>query len=286
MKYNILTIASRSYYPFLDVFLNSLFKNCDAEKINKIYVVCVDFGDFKNDLIKSDKIVFIDDKNIDEYSGVHSDGWYKTTKLKTQYLKYVLNQVPEDEPVLMIDSDTMVLKDIYDVINLNYDIQITEMSAGSHISASGVLISHIACFMLFNNINKSKLFVDEWIKRINDLMEQKKPKPHETPAMNSIIHDEEFIKEYKIESLNDKVVCSDLSIFSETRIVHFKSNGPSNNKPVLNFINRIKNVRCFDINYMNLNYNDYINLDSFNRWTNDDINVTKENFYNVRNNYR
>ena len=286
MKYNILTVANKSYYPFLDIFLNSLFKNCDVENINKIYIVAVDLGEYKNKLLKSDKIVFIDDESKDEFSGVHSEGWYKTTKLKTHYLKQVLNTVPEEESIIMIDSDVFFLKEMSDIINTDYDIQITQMSEGSHVGASGILISHIACFMVFNNREKSKTFVNNWIINAENLIKDNKPKPHETPAMNSLLHDEEFIKDFKVESLDDRIVCADMCLFPQTKIIHFKSNGTNKTTPLNNFLNRIKYVRCFDINHMNLDYGEYINKESLKVWMNDDMNVSKDTFYNIKKQYK
>jgi hypothetical protein len=286
MKYNILTIASKSYYPFLDVFLNSLFENCDTEKINKIYIVAVDLDDYINFLYKSNKIVYLTNDNKDEYGGVHSNGWYNTTKLKTEYLKDILNEIPEGESLLMIDSDTVFLNDIYDVINKDYDIQITQMSDGAHISASGILILHIACFMIFNNIEKSKSFVEKWISNKQKLLEDKKRKPHETPAMNQVINDKGFIKDFKIQSLDDRIVCADCAVYPNTKIIHFKSDGMDKKSPLQNFIDRFSKIKCFDENQKNLNYIKYLQRSPFKLWSSEDFNVTKESFYNINQNYK
>jgi hypothetical protein len=286
MKYNILTIASKSYYPFLDIFLNSLLTNADQEKINKIYVVLVDFGDYKNELVKSEKIIYIDDSAKDEFNGVHSDGWYKNTKMKTHHLRDVLELIPTDESLILIDSDVLVLEDFSDIINKEFDIQITEMSDGSHISASQVEILHIACFMIFNDITKSKKFLNKWIDNTNFLISNERKKPHETPAMNLTIQDLEFMREIKIQSLDDRIVCSDLKIFDNTRVLHFKSLGTNTTTPLQNFLSRLKYVRCFTEKYKNLSFEKYITLDSFKKWTEDDCNVNINDFFKLPQKYK
>lgn len=286
MKYNILTVASKSYFPFLDIFLNSLFKNADLEKINKIYVVLMDFGVYKDELIKSDKIVYIDDDTKDEYKGVHSDGWYKNTKMKTHYLREVLDMIPQDESLVLIDSDVLVLKDFSHIINKTYDVQITEMSAGSHISGSKVEILNIACFMIFNEINKSKKFLEKWLDNIQFLISDNRKKPHETPAMNLVLQDLEFMKDIKMESLDDRIVCSDLRIFNNTLNLHFKSYTTSDNTPLQNFVSRLNMVMSFNSEYKNLNYQNFMNLYAFKKWSQEIFNTTTEDFFKLPKKYK
>ncbi len=286
MKYNILTIASKTYFPFLDVFLNSLFDNCDTSKINKIYIVGVDLDDYKNYLYKSDKIVYLDDSSKDEYTGVHSNGWYKTTKLKTEYLKELFDTVDVNEPIVMIDSDTVVLKDIYDIIKPEYDLQLVEMSEGSHISQSGILILHIACLSIFNHREKSKNFLNKWIEDKNMLFQMKRPKPHETPAMNMVINDKKFMKNYNFLSMDEREVCADSAVYENSKIIHFKSNGTSNVTPLKNFIDRFGKIKCFDENQKDLDYIKYLQSGPFKLWSSEDFNVTKDSFYKINENYK
>jgi hypothetical protein len=286
MKYNILTIASKTYFPFLDVFLNSLFDNCDTSKINKIYIVGVDLDDYKNYLYKSDKIVYLDDSSKDEYTGVHSNGWYKTTKLKTEYLKELFDTVDVNEPIVMIDSDTVVLKDIYDIIKPEYDLQLVEMSEGSHISQSGILILHIACLSIFNHREKSKNFLNKWIENKNMLFQMKRPKPHETPAMNMVINDKKFMKNYNFLSMDEREVCADSAVYENSKIIHFKSNGTSNVTPLKNFIDRFSKIKCFDENQKDLDYIKYLQSGPFKLWSSEDFNVTKDSFYKINENYK
>lgn len=285
MKYNILTVASKSYVPFLDVFLNSVHENCDLNNINKIYIVGVDLGEYRNKLLNSDKIVYLDNDVKDTFTGVHSDGWYNTTKQKTLHLKNLLNEIPKDESILMIDSDTVVLDDLTKIIDKNFDIQITKMSAGAHISMSGVLILHIACLMIFNNVEKSKIFVDNWINNIENLKIQNKPKPHETPAMNQVL-ESNVMDDIKWQSLDDREVCADLAYYSNTKVIHFKSNGRDNTTPLKNFMTRFEGIKFHIEEEIKPNYLKYLNRNLFNLWSQDDINITSDSFYKINNQYK
>lgn len=285
MKYNILTVASKSYLPFLDIFLNSINENCDLNKINKIYIVDVDLNNYKNKLLRSDKIIYLNSDVDDKFGGVHSEGWYNVTKEKTLFLRQILNDMPEDESLIMIDSDTAVLCDLSELIDKKYDLQITRMSAGAHISASGVLILHIACLVIFNNIKKSQLFVERWIHNIKKLKDDRKPKPHETPAMNKTL-EEDIMNDIMWMSMNDNEYCADLAYYKNTKIVHFKSDGSDKTTPLKNFINRFNNVKYHVNQEEKPELLKYLNRNLFNLWTQEDMNITTENFYNIKSHYK
>jgi hypothetical protein len=230
--------------------------------------------------------VYLDDSSKDEYTGVHSNGWYKTTKLKTEYLKELFDTVDVNEPIVMIDSDTVVLKDIYDIIKPEYDLQLVEMSEGSHISQSGILILHIACLSIFNHREKSKNFLNKWIENKNMLFQMKRPKPHETPAMNMVINDKKFMKNYNFLSMDEREVCADSAVYENSKIIHFKSNGTSNVTPLKNFIDRFGKIKCFDENQKDLDYIKYLQSGPFKLWSSEDFNVTKDSFYKINENYK
>lgn len=268
MLYNIFTVVSKSYYPFLIIFLNSLYENVDLEKINKIYLVLIDMDEFIEDISMNEKVIIINHNSKDMYSGVHSEGWYENTKLKTVYLNKILSEISEDESLVLIDSDTMVCQDFSCLINKDFDIQITQMSEGSHISRAEVLISHIACFVIFNNIIKSRIFLKKWISEMEYLRINNKKLPHETPAMNMVLLDEETILNMKIESLDDRISCSDLVLYPETKILHFKSSpGPKNN-PIDNFEKRVNLVKIKDKSRKNETYKKYLPPKVYTKWVN------------------
>lgn len=289
MKYNILTVASKSYAPFLDIFINSLFTNGNVEDLVKLYIVGVDLDKYKNHFLKSSKIVYIDSSEKDEYSGIHTEGWYKNTSLKTKYLSQLLSSDEVQDPIILIDSDVVVLKDLSSLINLNYDMQFTTMSEGSHMSASGVEILHIGCLTICNNKELAKKFVAQWALASYHLKITHRPKPHETPAMNIIINIHENKKTYGIENqiakkikqnneikkikigyLNDKLSCSDKSIYPQTVTLHFKTAGGTNvEHPLEDFQRRVSNISCFDPNLENLELHKYLNTNLLEKWINE-----------------
>lgn len=266
MKYNILSVASRSYFPFVDIFINSLHKNLDLDKINKIYIVLIDMKDMENKLSFSEKIIFLHYDTEKEFLGVHSDGWYDTVKKKTFFLKEIISNISENESLILIDSDTMIIQDFYEIINKDFDLQITQMSSKPHLSASGIIISHIASFMIFNNIPKSKLFIEKWIKNIELLDIQNKKRPHETPAMNMTLCDEQIVSFCKIESLNEKIVCSDSLVGPETKVLHYKSVSGDSNSRLQNFENRLSAVKYFEENMEKINYRNFLKFREYSEW--------------------
>lgn len=266
--YNIFTVVSKSYYPFIDIFLSSLFQNCEMSKINKIFIVIKDFCGLESELIQSEKIVYIYEDSQDMFGGVHTDGWYQNTKLKTKYLLNILNLIPDEESLILIDSDVIFLKEFSDLINKEYDIQVTEMSQGSHISRSQVEILFIASFIIFNNKINSKKFIEKWNENITYLKLNNREKPHETPAMNMTIFDKDFMKEIKFSSIDDRISCSDLIIYPETKILHLKSIWPNNYGAYDNFIERVNAIRYSKElgNDFILNYKDYLSSRGFEKW--------------------
>jgi hypothetical protein len=292
MKYNILTVASKQYIPFLDIFLTSLFKNGNTEDLNKVYIVDIDLGASKDYFIKSDKIVYLNSNQKDIYSGIHSEGWYKNVSLKTQYLHKLLCSDEVKDPIILIDSDVLVLKDISKLIDLNYDMQFTTMSAGAHTGASGIEILQIGCFVACNNLQKSKTFIELWMASVYYLQQLQAPYPHETPAMNIVINllehklaktdTESIIQKHLISSidtpdikigyLDDKVSCSDRVIYPQSYSLHFKTNSSTYGTDNLNdFINRISNLGTFSDNIETIDFNDYINSDLFSLWSDNQI---------------
>lgn len=294
MKYNILTVASEQYAPFLDIFLNSFFKNGNQKDLEKLYVVDIDLGAYKQYLHPSNKIVYLNSEQEDTYTGVHSDGWYKNVSLKTQYLHQLLSSEDIQDPIILIDSDVLILQDISSLLNLSYDMQFTNMSAGSHTGASGIEITQIGCFVACNNKKKSRSFVELWIEASKQLKRLNAPKPHETPAMNIVINLLEnksangleltianTIKtKYEIESmkigyLDDRVSCSDRVIYPQSKTLHFKTNGPSSKGNSFgDFMKRIHTIESYsEVQLIDLN--EYLNQDLFSLWAMDKMQINK-----------
>jgi hypothetical protein len=261
VKYSIVTSANKSYLPFLDIFINSVFKNCNQENLQKIYIIDCGLGEYSK-IFDNNKIELIDTGLNDEYSGVHSKGWVKATRSKTQGLLKILKEKNINDPIILIDSDVCVLQELSLIIDTNYDLQATVMHDGGHTRADGIFIKEIASFVCFNNIEKSILFLEQWIDKIKFFEDNSIPFPHETPAFNYTLRKNE--QDMKILSLNENEVCADLKILPETLSVHFKSNGSTSLNAYNNFISRVTSVQ----NYSNKNFNfeEYLNKELFSKW--------------------
>lgn len=260
MKYNIFTTANKSYYPFLDIFINSTLNNC--QNINKIYIGDSGLGEYREVISNKEKIVIVETNCLDEYDGVHSEGWAKATQMKTQTLNKLFCKNSFDSPLVMIDSDVCVLKDIEPIINTEYDIQVTTMKGGGHTRSDGIFISEIASFVIFNNPQKSKIFVQKWIDKIKKFGENGTPFPHETPAMNIVLREDNNFT--TIGYLRELEVCADSEVTDETHTVHFKSNGSTQDNPLVNFKKRIMSVQ--NHSSVDLEIDKYLDKKLYDQW--------------------
>lgn len=270
MKYSIFTTANKSYYPFVDILTSSIVQNC--ENINRIYVADCGLGEYSNYLSKKEVVSILDANSVsrvsknkqkitDEYSGVHSDGWVKATQQKTRMLFNLLKSINLDEPLIMIDSDVCVLKDLASVIDTQYHMQVTTMNTGGHTRSDGIFISEIASFLVINDQSYVKGFVGDWISRMEEFSKNGTPVPHETPALNLAI---QANTELKIGYLKEIEVCADQELTPETLSVHFKSNGSTNDNPVVNFEKRIMSVNNRTNNDFNID--NYLNEKVYDQW--------------------
>jgi len=258
MKFNLITSANRSYYPFLEICLTSARANC--AELDKIYVVDCGLDDFRSTV--ADWATIIDTDIHDEYSGVHSAGWRRATRAKTIGLEKLLADYNSDLPLLLIDNDTCVIKDIGQVINKEFSLQATIMSDGGHTRRDGIFIREIACFVCMNNIDHAKKFVAQWSTNIAYLEDNNIDTPHETPAFNFTLRD--FEKVIPVGFLDENTVCADLKHFDNTLAVHFKSNGSTTLNPVLNFTMRVNSVKNFT--NQSWNYLQYLDADRYDHW--------------------
>ncbi len=261
MTYNIFTTANKSYFPFVDVLVNSLNKNCS--NLNRIYIADCGLGEYRKYLQSNDNVSIMDTDVTDEYTGVHSEGWVKATQQKTRVLYKLLSEINFKEPLIMIDSDVCVLHDLAQVINTNFDMQVTTMSNGGHTRNDGIFIREIASFLIINNCDLGKRFVHSWIKKMEEFGKNGTPFPHETPALNTLLQTLNNEK-FKIGYLEEIKVCADQTLTPETLSVHFKSNGTTSDDPVINFEKRIMSVN--NITENDLEIGSYLNEQQYSQW--------------------
>ena len=285
MKYNIITVASRKYVPYLDILLSSFLEKGNVEDLNTFYIVDIDLGEYKDILPTHPKFKYIETHKKDNYTEVHSAGWYNNTSEKTLQLLKILPTL--SDPLILIDCDVAIEKDISQLIDLKKDIQITYMSEGSHKAGTGIQIWNIACFMIFNNIEKSCSFVKLWRSIMQRMAKQGFTKPHETPSLNILLslYDKNLEKcSYQNEkvfynlNINELLTingglssilnvdyipsdlsCADQKLFPKSYSIHFKSNGNLKNKSIL------ENVRD-RIHQSGLGYERYISKEIYLKW--------------------
>lgn len=256
MKYNLITSANAAYFPFLDILINSARKN--SSSLDQIFVIDSGLGEFRS-LVAAD---IIDTKTVSAYTGVHSEGWRQATRTKTLGLIKLLESYNSDVPLILIDSDVCVVKDLGTVIDQQYDIQATVMSDGGHQRRDGIFIKEIACFVVFNRPQQALKFVQQWSANIKLLEDNNIDTPHETPAFNFALKD--FDSSLNIGRMDENLVCADLKHFDNTYSVHFKSNGGTRLTPVENFTSRINAVRQYTPQYTN--YYQYQNPQHYKQW--------------------
>jgi hypothetical protein len=250
MTYDIFTTCNEAYYPFLENLITSIERNC--ENVGNIYIGNSGLSRFNQALKREGVIELFQEGLTAEFQGVHQAGWYKATALKTRFLHKLLHVIDEDRPLILIDNDTLVLKDLEPLINTDYDIQVTHMEKGEVKNAAGLTISNIASFMIINNRKKMKRFTERWVELMSYYLENEVRPPHETPAMNALLR-ENVDPVMKIEELPEQVTCRDVgynspvkAVGDETYTIHFKSSGSNSWPAGTNFTRRVRGVTLPD----------------------------------------
>ena len=214
-KYSIFTISDSTYFRFTEVFLKSLHSKLDTNKIEKVFVCDLGHTDEEKEFITSfDKVQLIPPiKKIDVSKNLWDKNWLGIVNSKTENLLKLVNK--RVEPIIMIDIDSMFIKDFYDLLNFESDIQVCHRPFHA--------TEYIASFFLVNN-KSGKKFIKSWIKNI----EKMNKTPKETRAMCETIEEFELSNpDFKIDKLlveqihyydNEKYV-----EINDTRIAHFKT---------------------------------------------------------------
>ena len=190
MKHSIYTVLNSAYMTFGKIFIQSYFEY-NLDKCNYFFIL--NAGLKEHDikwLSQFDKIQIIgSDVNTNFKNGNTSDDWTKTVVAKTYGLREILKSY-DVTPIIMIDSDCLVLQEISSLINMDV------------------------------SINKSNLdFMDKWINTIPTISTPWK----ESPALSKIYL--EYKDKLEIGLIPEQIVsCYDKeTITPDVRIVHFKS---------------------------------------------------------------
>lgn len=209
MRHSIYTVLNSAYMTFGKIFIQSYFEynrdKCD-------YFFILDAGLKLNDirwLNKFDKIQIIgSDVETNFKNGNTSEDWTKTVVAKTIGLRAILKEY-DVTPILMIDSDCLVLQDISSLIDMDMDIQICNRP-DHHTPMLGSYVS----------INKPCLeFMDTWINTIPTISTPWK----ESPALSKIYL--EFKDKLNIGMIPENIVScfKKEDVTNNVKIIHFKS---------------------------------------------------------------
>lgn len=258
--YSIFTISNHAYAPFLDILLNSTYRNSNVNKINNFYILDLGLSnEYKEYFSSNFNVTIIPNNQNFGFEGVHSDEWCSSVNLKTIALHQLLQSMASKETIILIDNDTFVKRDLSLLIDKDFDIQLTNMLFPHKRKYDDIYLKSIASLCIFNSISSIK-FVEVWINIIKELNTKLNP-PYETPALNMTIG---AMKDYfKLKFMDEILVCADRIIIPETHVVHFKSNGRSKKNAVENFESRISNLLTF---VDPINFLEYLNYDLYLDW--------------------
>lgn len=218
--YNIFFVLNSIYIDFGKILLGSIYENCDLSKINRIYISETGLKKVHLDYIKKkyDKVDFISSSTVTKFKKWRSHGeeWQRNISNKTkEYLKILKDGRC---PLVMIDADCMVIKDLYDLIDLDYDIQLCSRRRRRS--------PYLASFFISNNINAVG-FVEKWRSIYKCNCKVYRNQPMESPSLGFayLSHG----KKYKIKKHDLNEVAADPRSYIEneeyrgdTKIIHFK----------------------------------------------------------------
>jgi len=232
--YNILLLANDTYFKLLHICVKSISAICDMEKIGTIYIadlgLCNDYQKTLKSLNK--KIEIISTNTTTGHSKeLYSKDWIDAVSQKTAILRMLIKN--NHTPVIMLDSDTIVVEDFSSCIDLNYDIQVCKR-ASPLLRKDGIILEYIASFFVANSI-RAEAFVSAWIDRLSQRIDLKMPPPHETPALVEILREN---TELKIGDLDEnEISCENNYIKGLTKIIHAKSRNPKDLISIYRFAN-------------------------------------------------
>jgi hypothetical protein len=211
IQYNLITLANKAYYKFLVILVNSITDKCDMNNIDTFYII--DTGLTNDQKIeiqeKCKKITIISSGFITDYDGgPWGTDWITNVKNKTTILYNVLSNC--NGPVLLLDSDTMVVRDLSLLLEYGGDIQVCERP--------GNPTPYIGSYFLALNKEKALQFVYDWSIEVQNTSTM----PPESPSLVKIVN--KYDCEMQIVKLGQSIVnvLEPQYLTDDTIIIHFK----------------------------------------------------------------
>lgn len=211
--YSILTVTDSIYFDFTKILVKSILDKCDLTKIRVINVVSNGLTNIQTkQLQRLSPLVHIikGTDNLNFKGGVWGEDWQTSVKSKTVYLHKVVELT--NCPVLMLDSDMMVLEDLWPLIKIEGDIQVCVRPKNN--------VKYIGSYFLARTF-KSLAFIKYWM----DLTQSKTGKDaHESPSLVQTVDHFKKLGHLSIVEIDQSTVnvLEPKYLTPETRIVHFK----------------------------------------------------------------
>ena len=163
MKYNILFTLNSSYFNYGKLLINSLYDNNDMSKVDTIFLADTGLNSKNKKYFKKYSHIKILNTNISSNfneGGTWGKGWQTSVVSKTQSLYKIL--IDTTLPIIMIDADCMVIKDLSDLLLNDKDLQICYRKNESPD------VPYLGSFVIVHNNPTSKQFVIDWINNIEN----------------------------------------------------------------------------------------------------------------------
>jgi hypothetical protein len=234
MTYYILIVANDIYFKLLEICLKSIVSSCDLNSLKTIFIADIGLSLTNKEIIKklSDKIVLLDTEVVvPDSKKIHSKEWVDAVSQKTRILAKLIEE--GNIPIVMMDSDMIILEDFSGHIDRQYDIQVCRRSR-SLVRPDGLVVNYIASFFAVNN-KQGLVFINNWINRMGERIALNMFPPHETPAMVEVLAKE---NECEIGFIEDKIIsCENNYIKNITKIIHAKGRTKNDHISIFRFAN-------------------------------------------------
>lgn len=223
-KYNLLILVNDPYMNLALIFLNSLHQNTNMSNIGKIFVKDIGMSAENEDMLVANypKIEILDGHHNYGFTKVHSKQWLDSLTQKTKTLLEI-TQNQSNLPLVMIDTDMVVMEDFDHLIDKKYDLQVCKRKFPSPRRDLDLILKYIASFFVVNRASeKATQFIKDWIHQMDEMYRRNLKPAYETPSMCQMI--EKYQSELQIGELDEVRISSNCKyVEGETHIIHMKS---------------------------------------------------------------
>ena len=215
-KASFYTVLESNFFPLGSIWAQSLLDIMD-EKINKIFIYDIGLLPYQKQFLSklSDKIKIFGKNETIRGEWVHDPKWREAVSRKTRGLLEICQE--ENYPIVMMDSDTMVISDISDEIHQGCNFQVCERK-DKFTNGDGHWLTHIGCWFVVHN-DQGKEFLSNW----SNLISTTEGAHRETPALCALLAESKSLN--YTENI-DTTVCAP-KYKDEAKVLHFKSEGPN-----------------------------------------------------------